>query len=399
HATLTPTTPTTINITLTDPTGTPTLTIDELTLRPVSAEQLRGGEATGRDSLFGVDWVALGAGAGQSVDGLRAAVIGDARSASAVVLGAGASVHGDLDALLAGIDAGDDVPDVVFLDCPASGPDPVEATHRAVAGVLGVVQQWVVEERFAAARLVVVTRGAQAARLGEGVTDLAGAAVWGLVRTAQTEVPDCFTLVDLDGDHLPDAAELWSALGSGESQLAVRDGESYGNRLVRVAGDAVLVPPADTPGWHLGSTGKGTLENVALTVSPTATATLAAGDVRVAVRAVGLNFRDVLIALGSYPGEAPLGSEAAGVVLETGSAVTGFAPGDRVMGLFENGGGPVAVTDHRTLVRVPDGWSFAQAAATPIVFLTAYYGLVDLAGLAAGERLLVHAAAGGVGMA
>src|SRR5882762_8966624 len=79
--------------------------------------------------------------------------------------------------------------------------------------------------------------------------------------------------------------------------------------------------------------------------------------------------------------------------------VEGLCVGDRVMGSLVRGFGPVAVTDHRCVARIPDAWSFAQAASVPVVFLTAYYGLVDLAGLKAGERLLVHSAAGGVGMA
>ncbi|MGO4427028.1 zinc-binding dehydrogenase, partial [Streptomyces sp. MCAF7] len=112
--------------------------------------------------------------------------------------------------------------------------------------------------------------------------------------------------------------------------------------------------------------------------------------------------RDVLIALGMYPGEAPIGSEGAGVVLEVGPEVadaTGLRPGDRVMGLLTEGVGPASITDQRYLARIPQGWSFAQAAAVPIVFLTAYYGLFDLGGLQAGEAVLVHAATGGVGMA
>ena len=127
---------------------------------------------------------------------------------------------------------------------------------------------------------------------------------------------------------------------------------------------------------------------------------LGPGQVRVAVRAAGLNFRDVLIALGMYPGEAGLlGSEVAGVVLEVGPGVEALAAGDRVLGLVRGRFGPVAVTDARLLARVPAGWSFAQAASVPVAFLTAYYGLVDLAGLRPGESVLVHAAAGGVGMA
>ena len=100
-----------------------------------------------------------------------------------------------------------------------------------------------------------------------------------------------------------------------------------------------------------------------------------------------------------YPGAAVIGSEVAGVVTETGPGVTGLAAGDRVLGLAAGGFGPVAVTDARLLVPVPAGWSFAQAASVPVAFVTAWYALVDLAGARAGQRLLVHAAAGGVGMA
>ncbi|OSP39030.1 beta-ketoacyl synthase, partial [Streptomyces sp. 13-12-16] len=113
-----------------------------------------------------------------------------------------------------------------------------------------------------------------------------------------------------------------------------------------------------------------------------------------------LNFRDVLNTLGMYPGPAVLlGAEAAGVVTATGPGVTGLAPGDRVMGLVTGGFGTHAVADARMVAPVPDGWTFTQAASVPVAFLTAYYGLRDLAGLTAGESVLVHAAAGGVGMA
>ncbi|MGW7260544.1 SDR family NAD(P)-dependent oxidoreductase, partial [Streptomyces sp. NPDC054834] len=393
HVTLTPTTDTTLTIT------TPHLTITQLTLHPITADQLRTASPASRDTLHVLNWVPLSAEEGPA-SGLRAAVIGAEGSTLADALGGGATTHSGPDELLAD---GAAVPDVVFVDLrrtTAGDDDVVAATHTAVTEALYLVQRWLADERFGAGRLVVVTRGTQATRAGEDVTDLAGAAVWGLIRTAQSESPGCFTLLDLGADgEEPSAGALWAAVATQEPQLAFRNGDLYANRLAKASADPVLVPPGDTPGWHLGSTGKGTLDNVALVASPSATGPLGEGEVRVAVRAVGLNFRDVLIALGSYPGDAPMGSEGAGVVIETGPGVSRFAPGDRVMGLFADGGGPVAVTDHRTLARVPDGWTFAQAAATPIVFLTAYYGLVDLAGLRAGERLLVHAAAGGVGMA
>ncbi|WP_159931052.1 MULTISPECIES: zinc-binding dehydrogenase, partial [Nocardia] len=96
--------------------------------------------------------------------------------------------------------------------------------------------------------------------------------------------------------------------------------------------------------------------------------------------------------------DAVLGVEGAGVVVEVGAGVSGLVPGDRVFG-FVTGVGSVVVADHRLLVVMPVGWSFAQAAAVPAVFATAFYGLVDVAGARAGETVLVHAATGGVGMA
>ncbi|MFF1797756.1 MDR/SDR family oxidoreductase, partial [Kitasatospora sp. NPDC058263] len=142
-----------------------------------------------------------------------------------------------------------------------------------------------------------------------------------------------------------------------------------------------------------------TLDSLALVPADTADRPLEPGQVRVAVRAAGLNFRDVLMALGMYPGEVVLGSEGAGIVTEVAPDVTEFASGDRVVGMFFHAFGPVAVADRRMIAPMPEGWSFAEAASVPVVHLTAYYGLVDLAGLRAGERVLIHAATGGVGMA
>jgi NADPH:quinone reductase-like Zn-dependent oxidoreductase/acyl carrier protein len=113
-----------------------------------------------------------------------------------------------------------------------------------------------------------------------------------------------------------------------------------------------------------------------------------------------MNFRNVLTALGMVAErERAMGSEAAGVVLEVGPEVTGLAPGDRVAGLCDAAFASVAVTDHRLLAPIPEGWSFAEAASVPLVFLTAYHGIVTLAALQPGEAILVHAATGGVGMA
>ena len=101
-----------------------------------------------------------------------------------------------------------------------------------------------------------------------------------------------------------------------------------------------------------------------------------------------------------YPGPAGLlGGEGAGVVAEVGPGVSGLAVGDRVLGMFVGGYGPRVVTDHRLVARIPEGWTFAEAASVPTVFLTAWFAFRDLGSVRPGERVLVHAGAGGVGMA
>ncbi|WP_264033447.1 SpnB-like Rossmann fold domain-containing protein [Mycobacterium riyadhense] len=266
--------------------------------------------------------------------------------------------------------------------------------HAVTHAVLAVLQSWLGRDQTA--MLVVVTRGA-VGLAGQDVTDLAGAAVWGLVRSAQAEHPGRIVLldtdIDIDLDGGPDASIDWIGLaGLGEPQLVVRAGVAYGGRLAAVA--PVLELPQPGVGWRLAAGGGGTFEDVVVAPCPQALAPLQAGQVRVDVRAVGVNFRDVLVALGMVPGQDPvLGGEGAGVVLEVGAGVTGVGVGDAVLGLL-GGVGAVAVVDARMLARVPSGWSFAEAAGVPVVFLTAWYGLADLAGLGAGESVLVHAATG-----
>ena len=120
---------------------------------------------------------------------------------------------------------------------------------------------------------------------------------------------------------------------------------------------------------------------------------------RVAVRAAGLNFRDVLIALDMYPGAGVMGSEIAGDRDRDRAGVAGLAAGDRVLGIPRAGSGRWRWLMRGCWPRSRRGWSFARAAAVPVAFATAWYALVDLAGARRGQRLLVHAAAGGVGMA
>ncbi|MDX3580185.1 SpnB-like Rossmann fold domain-containing protein, partial [Streptomyces sp. FL07-04A] len=316
-----------------------------------------------------------------------------------------------LAALRAAVDEGADVPARVLVTCVGgpAGREVPEAMRAVLGRVTAHVQEWLAEERLAHAQLVVVTRDAVAARPGPEIRDLAAAPVWGLVRSAAAEHPERFALLDVGGGTgasgagaAGTGAAVARALAERLAQAAVRDGGVHVPRLVRAAdASGVLTPPQGCAAWRLDVSSKGTLAHLALLPHPEGEGPLRGHEIRVAMRAGGLNFRDVMVGLGMYPGDdARIGGEGAGVVVEVGSEVTAFAPGDRVMGLFPSGGlGPVGVTDHRWAARVPRGLTFQQAAVVPVVYLTAYYGLVDLAGLRRGERLLVHSAAGGVGMA
>ncbi|MFI1016576.1 SDR family NAD(P)-dependent oxidoreductase, partial [Streptomyces sp. NPDC020965] len=344
-------------LTVTDTEGAPVLTLGALLSRPLPTGSL----PYGTDELYAVDWHPLAAG-GTAVD--PSPVIEDA----------------------------DDLPPEAtpwltlrVPAAPADVPEPARA-RVAVSRVLGVLRHLLAEPRWQHTRLAVVT---------EDDTP-AACAVRGLVRSAQTEHPGRIVLVALgdatDLPHLP--AAVGGALAAGERELAVHEGVFTVPRLVR---HAPAIP--DAVPWALVATGTGTADGVGPAARPEAARPVADGEVRIEVRAAGLNFRDVLMALGMYPGEPVLGSEAAGVVVDVGAGVEHLRPGDRVFGLFPHSFGPLAVTDARMAARMPDGWSFTEAAAVPVVYLTAYYGLVDLARTRPGEKVLVHAATGGVGTA
>ncbi|MEU4626378.1 type I polyketide synthase [Actinoplanes sp. NPDC023801] len=369
-----------------DDAGAPVITVDRVLLRPISAARLTD-RATGAAALLHLSWSAF--------DGTAGTVPAWAQVGGGEPIGAGIPVVGDPADLPA------ERLDVVLA--PVLGHAPTaEGVRAATAAVLDLLRRWRESSHADSARLVVVTRGAVAAEPGETVTDLAGAAVWGLIRSAQAEDPGSLVLADLSPGPLavPDpSSALAAGLASGEPQLAIRASGPYRARLRRTDPAHDLVPPAGTAPWRLTLPDNGTLDQLALVPAAEAAAPLAPGQVRLSVRAAGLNFRDVLAALGMYPGRVELGAEVAGVVIEVAPDVVSLRPGDRVFGLCPGSFGPVAVADHRVLAPMPGGWTFAEAASVPIVYGTAMFGLRDLGGLTAGASVLIHAATGGVGLA
>ncbi|MBM7173844.1 SDR family NAD(P)-dependent oxidoreductase, partial [Streptomyces sp. G44] len=389
-----------------DDTGAAVASVDGLTLRAVSADQLARASDPHRDALFRLDWVgvpgAAAAWAGSvAVLGTDVVAPGAVEPGTGVVVPGGAERFVDLAALRAALDAGGAVPDAVVAVLPRAveGSLPGDAVREVTYRTLGLLQGWLADERLADTRLVLVSRGAVAASVDEDVVDVAGAAAWGLVRSAQSETPGRFILVDLDVDQRDTVDALGRALASGEPQVAVRGDGIRVPRLARYGTGGALVPPTGAQGWILDVTGTRSLEGLALVEHAPAVAPLQGDEVRVAVRAAGVNFRDAVVALGVVTTQEGLGSEAAGVVVEVGPEVTDLVPGDRVTGLADQSFGPYVVTERPYLAKIPEAWSFEQAASMPIVFLTAYYGLRDLGGLERGQTVLVHSAAGGVGMA
>jgi myxalamid-type polyketide synthase MxaB len=272
-----------------------------------------------------------------------------------------------------------------------------------VGSVLHLVQA-VVASAVQVGKLVLVTRGAQRTG-GETAIAPTQALVWGLARVVRSEHPALpVACIDLDpapdpGEDMSLAAEVLSP--AREDEIALRPGGRYVARLVpRVAGaaDSASAGPAVGETLRLEITTRGVLDNLRWT--PVKRTPPGPGQVEIEVFASGLNFRDVLNALGMYPGDAgALGSECSGRVCAVGEGVDGLRPGDEVIAMTSPAFATHVTAEAQLVVRKPATMSVDEAATIPIAFLTAAYGLHELGRIQAGERVLIHAAAGGVGLA
>ena len=249
-----------------------------------------------------------------------------------------------------------------------------------------------------APRLWLVTRGAQPVQHPGGEIALAQAPLWGLGRVIALERPELrATLVDLD----PTDAEGAEALAA---ELLVSDGEQFvarrgASRLVpRLTGGhpAHAAPAASL--LRLDIARRGVLDNLAWI--PAERRAPGRGQVEIQVEATGLNFRDVLNALGMYPGDAgPLGGEFAGRVVALGAGVETLAVGERVMGVGAGTFATSVVTDAALVVPVPAGLTSEAAAGSRSRSSPPTAPSTTSRGSAPGQRVLIHAAAGGVGLA
>jgi acyl transferase domain-containing protein len=273
----------------------------------------------------------------------------------------------------------------------------LEALRVVVGTALRVAQS--VARVASAPRLYFVTRGAQAVDLAP--VDPVQSSLWGLRAALALEHPELrATALDLDPrGEADEGASLAEELlaDDREALRARRQGARYAARLVRSKAPA---SPAATepPVRRLVTKERGVLDRLAWQdakrVPP------GPGQVEIRVHATGLNFRDVMNALGLYPGDpGALGDECSGVVAAVGPGVTRLKPGDEVMAFAPGAFASYVTTASDLAVPKPPGLSLTDAAGIPIAFLTAEHALVDLAELASGQSVLIHAAAGGVGLA
>jgi len=253
-------------------------------------------------------------------------------------------------------------------------------------------------------RIDLVTRGAQPAGREMGPTSVAQAPSIGMFRVILSEHTSytCRS-IDLPPVSGPsDEAMLWSELlrADAEREVALRGEARYVQRITRGLPTREQRLDPSVP-LRLESRERGLLDSLRFT--PFTLPVCAPGEVLIKVKAAGMNFRDVLKALALYPAETAdariFGDEVAGEVLAVGEGVTHLAPGDRAFGLAVFGLATHSLARATDVRRMPAGLSFEEAATLPVVFMTAWYALKTVAQMQAGEVILVHAGAGGVGMA
>jgi acyl transferase domain-containing protein/acyl carrier protein len=334
---------------------------------------LRAGDAAG-------DWLLVAAGE-----------LADAFAAEIAALKGRATVVRDPSAMGAG---GKQWRGVVYIPGECAAQSPEGAQERICGAALDLVHA-LAGQAGTPPRLWIVTRGAQMASAGQSRVSLAQSTLWGMTQAISDEYPEWRpALIDLDPDAAPDAAALIrEMLGDDfEEHVAFRNGERLVERYrPRASG------PSPAP-LRLTIKGRGILDN--LQVEPAERRPAPRGSVEIQVDATALNFRDVLSALGMYPGDAgPLGSECAGPIVALGAGVEGWSEGDEVIAFTGGAHDGFVAADARMVARRPANLTASQAAAIPTAFLTARYALETLARIRPGDRILIHAGTGGVGMA
>jgi acyl transferase domain-containing protein len=410
-----------------------------ITMKRASSQALR--RATDRqlaDWLYEIDWHPVGAPEAGPSTGSRTVLICADKQRASVALAERLEAHG-IKCLTVNAGAGFSVGPGGFTIDPANGED-FDALFREIRSLplSGIVHLWGLDdeagtldvdaldrnqprtcgsllslvralarvESAQAPRLWIVTRGAVTVGVAPWPARVSQAPLWGLARVIALEQPQWrATAIDLDPGEAMNCADQLAAeiiSPSDENQLAYRGGSRYAARLIRrgrgQGADRRLAIPAGGDSFRLTTTARGVLDNLAFEPRPRQAP--GPGEVEIRVHAAGLNFRDVLNALGMYPGDpGPMGGECAGRIIAVGDGVTDRSVGEDVLCLAGASFSKFVVTPQEAVVPLPPNLTYEQGAGIPVAFLTAHYGLHHLARLKKGDRVLVHAAAGGVGQA
>lgn len=302
---------------------------------------------------------------------------------------------------------------VVYLWPLDDPPGPVEdwkslngEIRRGCGSLLHLVKALVSGGSPKTNNLWIVTRGAQSVGSAVPSVSLSQSPTAALGSTIGLEYPELHcTRIDLDPVALPDEPEtLLEEVrdGKGENLVAFRHGRRLVARLVRRKTDSTgthKAPKADiSRPYQLKISSPGILDNLSL--FPMERRPPGKGEVEIEVRATGLGFRDVLMALGRYP-EPPsvFGYECAGRIVNLGEGVRQFQAGQRVLAVAPGSLAAYLTVSTDRVVPFPESLREEEATTIPSAFLTAQYALSHLGKISAGERALIHAAAGGVGLA
>jgi myxalamid-type polyketide synthase MxaB len=322
-------------------------------------------------------------------------------------------------------DAPSDVCGVIFLGAldEHDSPDQFERDsegvrrrpHRLLGAAIALVQALRRRNFSTPPELWLVTRGAQEVD-ARPVCNPSHAVLWGFGTTLQAEWPEMrCSLIDLDPETREHDARILfreSSQACGENRIAYRGGRRFVPRLergvsgARSAGDSLALPDAGE--FRLQIEEYGSLSGLRLAAH--ACPAPGPGEVQIQPHACGLNFKDVLHTMGllkeyseahgvRQARDVALGFEAAGMVTAVGAGVTDLSPGQDVMVIGEALFSSRSNVPRADVVAKPSGLSHEQAAALPTAFLTAMYGLEELARLRPDDTVLIHAAAGGVGQA
>ncbi|WP_168188772.1 non-ribosomal peptide synthetase/type I polyketide synthase [Thermoflavimicrobium daqui] len=283
--------------------------------------------------------------------------------------------------------------------------EPVAQVHTQLQWATAIMQGVIGSNSNLEKRLLWVTNGAVATTEYESVYS-EQYAVWGLVRCFMLEHPELqVKLIDLEKQVLY-TNSLYEQLmmiardeTSIEHQLVIRDQQVLAARLQRgtkIDEKKLTIP--QTEAYQLVIKERGEIDKLEFVT--TQWEEVGPNEVEIEVEAAGLNFRDVLDSLGMYPGDAgALGRECVGIITSVGQNIQDLQVGDRVMALTGGCFGRIVKSDVRYVVKCPKHLTPVDAATIPMPFLTAYYALYELANLQPDEIVLIHAAAGGVGMA